>query len=242
MLKDWQSVYFQLGALIAETPNDLAGPSALSLQSLQWVGRACVLVEQVGNTKDIISIRSASDLLGGLLREMSAQQIQSIVHRSFATAELNAPVGSQGAFIPVGHAFDAFSAIGKLVAPAKFRVMIVDPYMDEKALTDFAPLIPEFVSIQLLVDEKDHKAGLLPAKNRWLSQYGTARPLELRVASARTLHDRLINVDGKDVWSLTQSLNAFATRAPATILKVDSETAKLKINFYDQMWQAAKSI
>jgi hypothetical protein len=45
-----------------------------------------------------------------------------------------------GAFIPAGNAFDAMAAIGSVLRTAKQGVFIVDPYMDEKALTDFAPL------------------------------------------------------------------------------------------------------
>lgn len=242
MDNDSHSIYVQLGALIADAPTDLAGPLELPTQSLKWLGRACALVQQLGDTADSIKIRSASDHLIGALRKTHAQQIMSIVHRSFASAELKAPVASQGTFVPVGHAFDAFSSIGKIVETAKTNVMIVDPYMDEKTLSEFAPLVPGKVSIQLLADEKDHKPSLLPAKTKWLLQYGSVRPLEVRLASARALHDRLIGVDGTDVWSLSQSLNAFAVRAPATILKVDAETAKMKIAAYNLIWQAAKPI
>ncbi len=242
MDKNWQSIYIQLGALIADAPTDLGGPLELSAQSFKWLGQACTLVQQLGDTADSIMIRSASDHLIGALRKTHAQQIMSIVHRSFATAELNAPVAIQGTFVPIGHAFDAFSSIGKIVATAKTNVMIVDPYMDEKTVSEFASLVPEKVSIQLLADEKDHKPSLLPAKAKWLLQYGSVRPLDVRLVSGRALHDRLISIDGTNIWSLSQSLNAFATRAPATILKVDAETAKMKIAAYNQIWQVAKSL
>jgi hypothetical protein len=38
---------------------------------------------------------------------------------------------------------------------------------------------------------------------------------------------------------LTQSLNAFATRAPASIVRVDEETALLKIAAYQAIWATA---
>ena len=52
----------------------------------------------------------------------------------------------------------------------------------------------------------------------------------------------LIAVDGNEVWLLTQSLNAIAARSPATIVRIDPETATLKIAAYDLMWQAAVPI
>jgi hypothetical protein len=49
-------------------------------------------------------------------------------------------------------------------------------------------------------------------------------------------------VDGTQAWVLTQSLNAFATRAPASIVRVDDETAALKIAAYEDMWAAAAAL
>jgi hypothetical protein len=56
------------------------------------------------------------------------------------------------------------------------------------------------------------------------------------------LHDRLIIVDGAQVWVLTQSLNAFVVRSPATIVRVDGETAALKIKAYQDIWDKAKPL
>jgi hypothetical protein len=136
----------------------------------------------------------------------------------------------------VGNAFDALTAIGKIFGAAKRDVLIVDPYMDEKALTDFALLAPEHVEIRLLSDEHTAKPSLSVAAKRWTAQYGTNRPLAAKLAPAKTLHDRLIMVDEVTVWVLTQSLNAFATRSPASIVRVDDETANLKIAAYKAMW------
>jgi hypothetical protein len=95
------------------------------------------------------------------------------------------------------------------------------------------------VSIRLLADRQSHKATLRPAQTHWNSQYGQGRPLEVRLAPSRTLHDRAVLVDSTAAWTLTQSLNAFATRSPAMIVRVDDETAALKISAYEAMWAAA---
>jgi hypothetical protein len=171
-----------------------------------------------------------------------ADHVIQALHRSFAVAELAAPAAAQGAFIPVGNAFDALAAVGKVLLSATISLMIVDPYMNEKALTDFAVLAPEKVSLGLLADHKKVKPGLKPAAAAWTKQYTPQRPLEVRLAPAGTLHDRLIIVDAKEVWVLTQSFNAFAARAPATIVRTDDETAALKIAAYDAIWRAATPI
>jgi len=60
------------------------------------------------------------------------------LYKAIAIAELDAPAGAQGAFIPVGNAFEAYSAIAKVLRSAASDVLIVDPYMDDSVLTDFA--------------------------------------------------------------------------------------------------------
>lgn len=54
----------------------------------------------------------------------------------------------------------------------------------------------------------------------------------MRLAPPRGLHDGLIAVDHTSVWVLTQSLNAFAARAPASIVRVEGEATTLKLAAY----------
>jgi hypothetical protein len=134
------------------------------------------------------------------------------------------------------------TAVGKVLGPAKKSALIIDPYMDEKALTDFGALTSEGVEMRLMSDGQTHRPTLKPASERWINQYGAKRPLEVRLAANRALHDRLIIIDAAVVWILTQSLNAFAARAPASIVKVDDETARLKIDAYETIWRNSPAI
>lgn len=176
------------------------------------------------------------------MMEEAQSHILGVLYRSLARAEINAPSTAQGAFIPAGNAFDAMSAVGKALAPARRDVLIIDPYMDQKALTDFAVLIPVGVGIRLLADQKHYKPSLAPAVQRWAAQHQTQRPLEARLTPERTLHDRLIIVDDETVWVLTQSLNAFAARSPASIVRSDGDAASLKVDAYRDLWNAATVI
>ena len=74
---------------------------------------------------------------------------------------------------------------------------------------------------------------------RWAQQYGNLRPLTAKLAPARTLHDRVIIVDGEAAYISTQSLNAIAAKAPAAIVPTDVELARLKAQAYEQIWRAA---
>ncbi|ARU25109.1 phosphoribosyltransferase (plasmid) [Ralstonia solanacearum] len=86
------------------------------------------------------------------------------------------------------------------------------------------------------------KPGLKPAAESWAKQYNSVRPIEVRLAPAKSLHDRLITVDDAQAWTLTQSLKDFAARSPASIVRVDTETASLKIHAYAAIWQSAAAL
>ena len=116
--------------------------------------------------------------------------------------------------------------------------MVVDPYLDEKML-EFATTIPEHITIRLLADEKLHKPSFSPAVGRWKQQHEAVRPLEARLARQGLLHDRLIVLDNAEVFELSQSLNAFATRSPASIHETDNELAPLKVAAYQRFWSDA---
>jgi hypothetical protein len=164
------------------------------------------------------------------------------LYRALAVAELNAPASVQGTFLPVGNAFDALVTVRKALQSATNSILIVDPYLDVKAVEDFVTQAPEGIGVQLLADEAHLKPSLKPAVVRWITQHGAVRPIEARLTPPRALHDRLIAIDGNEVWILTQSLKDLASRSPATVARVDPETSALKIAAYDAMWSGAKPI
>lgn len=164
------------------------------------------------------------------------------MNRALAKLELQLPASARGAFVNVGSNFDAIAAFAKVLAAAHEDVVIVDPYMDEKALTEFAVLAPEGVSVRLLTDSSSMKASVELMAKKWIEQYASARPLALRATNPRTLHDRLLLIDGTDAWILTQSLKDFAQRSPASLQRTDPDTAKMKIDAYEGIWAGAAEV
>jgi hypothetical protein len=211
-------------------------------ETLQWLGQLQAVVSAMKLTLDEMALRLATNDLVKYQGMRGAGEIRVILHRVLAAAELQAPASEQGAFIAVGQKLDAYASISKVLASASGDLLVIDPYMDGKALTDFMPGAAEGVTLRVVADEASVKPSLAPAAENWAAQFGAIRPLAVRLAPARSLHDRLIVVDGRDVWSLTQSLKDFANRAPGSILKVDPETAALKIAAYEQFWSAAQPI
>jgi hypothetical protein len=234
---DPETLYAQLSVLLASVPN-FAAPGPLSQEAEDWLARAYALVDAGGNAVDILEMRNATSNFGELIfRE--TRPLLAILRRTAAVAELTSPTAVQGAFIHAGDVFAAMIALGKIFKGATKDVLIVDPYMDETALSDFALMVPETVPIRLLSDNFSVKPTLRPARDRWLKQYPISRPLEARLAPDRTLHDRVIIIDGNAAYISTQSLNALAARSPATVMRADPETTNLKIDAYEKIWRSA---
>lgn len=232
-----EDLYRRLGRLIEEAPA-FGGVAPLSVEQLTWLGRAEALVVE---SKDIQAQAEFAAARGSLvhptMRASGHQNVMMALYRVLGMAELAAPPAAQGAFIPVGSAFDAYAAVAKIFASATSDIFVIDPYMDDSALLDFAGAVPENVALRLLSDTGTAKPTLGPAATKWKAQY-PQRKLEVRLAPPRTLHDRAILVDGNEAWTVTQSLKDLAKRSPAEIVRA-ADTAALKIAAYEQIWSNA---
>jgi hypothetical protein len=236
---DPEALYIQLGRLV-ETMPKLTEPLPYPRSTQEWLGRVGALIAASGDIIDIAEFQTyASSLSQSTMQFSSAQQLITVVYRALAKAELKAPASIKGAFIPVGASFDALGAVAKVLGSATKEALIVDPYLDEKILTEFAVLAAEGVRLHLLADQHHVKPGLRPAAARWTAQHGALRPLEARLTPPRTLHDRVIVIDNATAWLLTQSFNGLAARSPAAIVQANPEIAALKIPAYQAMWAGA---
>jgi hypothetical protein len=233
-----ETLYRELGRLIETMPELGFDPQP---SDRLWLGRAYALVAECGDLADAVAFKAATRQLNYAAWQAGVREIHTIIYRAFAVAEMNAPAGAAGAFIPVGNSFDAYAAISRLLQTATNDVLIVDPYMDETALTDFGVAVPEGVRMRLLADQSSYRPSLQPAAHRWVAQHGAIRPLEARLAPPRTLHDRAIFIDQTTAWTLTQSLKDFARRSPAEIVRAD-DTAALKIAAYQEIWSSAEVV
>lgn len=238
MAKDYVMLYHQIGRLLETPPNLSTSQQCVQPAALQWFGKGHALVEAVGVGIDAIKFSTAMDGMRRTAWHSAVQEIFQILYRALGHCEFNLPPGSGGTFVPAGNSFDAFTAVTKILSKATNDVMVVDPYLDHSALTEFGLAVPEGVTLRLLADEDSYKSTLKPAAGKWIEQYGDTRPLNVRLAASRLLHDRAIFIDGQEVWTITQSLKDFAKRAHAEIVRVDS-TASLKVTAYESIWAAA---
>ena len=207
-------------------------------EALDWLGRLYAIIKKV-DAYDAISVRTASSSLGSIGHERALMELSGALHRAVAVLELKLPAASRGAFIPVGHTFNALAAIAGIIGEAKQEVFFVDPYASEKILLNYAVQAAEGVRIKVLASAKMKRPGLLPAAEAWVEQYRDARPLVLRGALGGVLHDRAIVIDGTVAWSASQSFDEIAARAAATINRVEPIIAADQMTAFAEIFDAA---
>ena len=125
MAADPETLYRQLGRLIEMMPDLTEAP--VSKETHLWLARAYALVKAVNVGVDPEMFPITVGNLGTTQRINAAHQLTAMIYRAFATAEMKAPAGASGAFIPVGDSFDAFSALSKVLQTATKDVLIIDP-------------------------------------------------------------------------------------------------------------------
>ena len=193
-----EMLYHQLGRARNEMPawSMLGRPEAS-----KWTGRVLAVVEAANCTIELVNLRIYFE---GAARQGSSEKIGLLIAQTIDTVlaklELKLPADMQGAFIPAGGVFDGYQACSKALGIAQKHAMLVDPYTDDTLISAFVALAPETVPVYVLTDAQTAKPSLKPAAERWIAQHGAKRPLEVRQAPAKSLHDRLIITDGSAAW------------------------------------------
>lgn len=205
----------------------------------EWLGRLHALLDQDVFGSEAFSVRLASDGVGTILHDNKVRQIVGALYRAIARDELLLPASRQGSFIAAGNAYDALTATTRILSEAKSSLLIVDPYLGPKVLEVYAVQANEGVRVELLGSSGQVHAGLEPAAKAWAVQFGNKRPLSLRHAPRKQLHDRLIVVDRLEAWDVSQSFKDLAARSPASLSKALAEQAALKIEAYVEMYENA---
>ena len=121
--------------------------------------------------------------------------------------------------------FDAYEAIIKLIESAKERIVLVDPYVDDKSLV-YLSHKNEGVTITIY---KSNRAKLKQTETETFSkQYG-----EVAIKEFNESHNRFLILDSKDVYDLGTSLNSMGNKI-FTINKMEiKEMANILIEKFD---------
>jgi len=234
-----EMLYTKLGRLLESIPPISDSSYANDLGVIKWLSDSEACIRAYGDSEVTAEFRAHRKWLAtASFTTERARNILEILFNALANLEFELPPGLSGTFIPVGSTFDAFVQIGRILKSAQTNVLIVDPYMDESILTSYFSTQPPGVPLRLLTTDKAQANSVKGGAQNWKSQFGQTRPLELRLAHQKKLHDRLILVDGKDAWTVTQSFKDLAARSPGEIIRTP-DVAQLKIDAYEDIWTNA---
>lgn len=135
-----------------------------------------------------------------------------------------------------GAVHDYFEEVRQLIAGATRDVLFIDPYIDATFVTRYLPQIPQGIAVRLLTAERQ-AAALRQSLNLYQQQHGTAA--DLRVMADRSLHDRHLVIDGRDVYQSGASFKDGARNAPTSINQIVDVAADI-IRAHEANWAAAR--
>ncbi len=214
----------------------------LTESDIRWLGRVDALLEASGSMPALIGFRTARAGLGSFNHDRTKLLIP--LHDAYSKIELRVPSALQGAFIPAGDTWNGYAAIVKLIQRDCEDLFIVDPYLDLGLYTDFAPLAAASKGMRALTSRQSaNHPGLSTISAKWAGDsISNGRAVEVRYAPKGTLHDRLIIIDGTEVWLVSQSLKDIAKRSAASVSRADPELASMKAQHYSDLWSQSEPL
>ena len=229
----------QLNAMNASAPVMLQTLHADETQ--QWLARIRLLAWPYLDPLDRAQFETSLSMQFSFGDAQYPAKVRLVLHHAIAKAEslCGHSIAPTGAVIQPGEAFKAFTEIASVIKSASQVIFIIDPYMDEKALTEVAIVAGDGVAIRLLTVDGRTTPQLRAAASNWAIQHNATRPLEARIAPKASLHDRVIFVDQAAVWQLSQSIKDFAVRSPATVIPLDTQLLPEKQAAYEAIWKAS---
>lgn len=155
--------------------------------------------------------------------------------------ELLVPAALQGSFIPPGNTWDAYSAITRVIQTDCNDILVIDPYLNADIFLHYAPHTGARSGLRCLTAQRgQNHPGLVAAAAKWQADpQAQAKSVEVRYADSALLHDRLIILDRKEVWLVSQSFKDIAKRSAASVTKADAELAQMKASHYEEIWNAS---
>ena len=240
MLLTPERLYFELAHLLAQMPELASCP--LTPEVHRWLASANALLQSSGSLADALQLTVACENLDGPLRARHAETITNILYRVFSKSEMNAPREVRGSVLLIGENLDAYTAVRQLLGTATNDVLLVEPDAVGKLLADFAILAPERVTVRLLADEARSEPSLITAVQRWRQRFGDRPNLTVRLASANSLHERLILLDRSRAWVLGVPFSQLAKRAHTTLVRKLPEEEVRKIEVYAEIWEEAEPL
>lgn len=205
----------------------------------KWLGRAVALLEAANDLNLTVSFRVARSGLGTYTH--SRAELLQPLYDLMSQLELRVPAELQGAFIAAGDTWNGYAALVRIMQRGADDLLIVDPYVSGSVVTELVPHIVARRSVCILTAAQPKlQPALLASFQKWNANPSRPTPaLETRIAPEGSLHDRLIMLDNKEVWLVSQSLKDIGKRSAASLTRADAELAALKSDAYTALWQSS---
>lgn len=207
---------------------------------MRWFAKTGALIEQV-DLGIAIRFRLAQQSKG--LSTFSRRDVMQAAHDAYYKAELLVPVEHSGSFIPAGDAWNGYAALLQICQGECDRLLIVDPYVVSDIFIDLIPHAVSKNGVHILTSKhRDRHAPLYATLQKWNSTHSASNSVEVRYAAEGTLHDRLIIVNDKQVWLVSQSIKDIGRKSAASVTKAESQLAGWKVDHYKRLWLSSTPI
>jgi hypothetical protein len=229
-----QILLAQLRALLERSP-DLSNYSPTSREQMVWLAQAHALIERWSRV-DAMSFKSACDFMSSsVMRDSSLTIIFGTIHRAIADLELKVPSNIEVNF-GAGDVYDFFNALNKVIASAEKSIFIIDPYLDHTVFDHYLNSRHKDVTIRLLLSHNAQK--IVPAAQKYTVQHGAI----LEFKESKSLHDRVIFIDGYVCWVLGQSVKDAAKAKPTYLVQLPPDVVPEKLNYYEVIWRSSNAL
>jgi len=207
-------------------------------EGLEWLGRAQAAMNSWDSTNASLFRLTTSHLqatshASDLLAPGNWAQLLTMLYE--ARSELRRQVAPPVAEVfDGGRPFDYFDEVRKMIELARADLLFVDPYLDADFVSRFLPYaLRPGIAARLLTFQ--YVTTLLPAVELFSKQHSLA----ISVRSDRTLHDRLLFIDGRECYFSGGSFKDGATKSPIILMQIMDAFDAVK-QVYEGKWAAAK--
>lgn len=141
---------------------------------------------------------------------------------------------------PIGSAYDAgqyydyFKDLREIIAGAKSRIFVVDPYFDDEAFDTYFSAVRR-AEIHVLGNRYIERAKSYAEK--FMQQTGVKTMLR----QSNDLHDRLVIIDSEDCWITGGSIKDAGKKA-TYLLPLQPQLAAVKIHIYTRIFADAVTV
>jgi hypothetical protein len=210
--------------------------TSLTDEEVRWLGRADALLDASGAMSAVVSFRVARQNIGSYSHSRTDLLIP--LHDAYSRIELQVPTALQGSFIAGGDTWNGYAALVRLMQTDCDDLLVIDPYINSVLFTDLAPHVKAKAGLRCLTARRaENHPALLAASQRWAGDSISATiSVDVRYTQPPNLHDRLVIVDGREVWLVSQSLKDIAKRSPASISRAEPELGLMKVQHYEGVW------